>query len=535
MKVKDMRDSIRLKSEIVIEDMIDWLAQGFSLSGSVSWGKDSLAVTILMVEAIRRAKERGMAIADCTLVSANTGTENPEMDYYCELMANAMKVYCRYHDLPIKYHVASPDITASFHYRHIGRGFLFRYPGMTRDCTVDWKIKPMSKVKKRLLASNSATQLTLIGTRFSESETRNKEMQGRGEQPSEIMFGTLGEHYATPIADWDVEDVWCLIMYCDQRDGKAIYHSFKPHFDETLTLYREANGGECVAILGDKNLSQAACGARFGCWSCMPSGTKDKSLTAMVEQGNQHLKHILALRDWMFAVRWDYGARQLIGKAINPKEPIKLAPNEFRLSMRKKMLGFMLTIDVIERERAAREGVTPRFQLLTPSQIITIDYLWMLDADETKGFSALTEYHNVVYLGARHFPSSDDLTATPKEPFTVKWFYDERLALLDEPVREITPSKFFSRALFTVDDDKCKTILARDLPAFIGSATPHDAVCFYLHSGVIKTRKSHYDFVNSQLNKQAMWSRYSALVGCSDIHSYAHYHSTIEKPSPLNN
>lgn len=243
-----MRDEIKAKAELVIMDLIDWMRSGYSLSASSSWGKDSLVVTILMVEAVSRMIRNGLTPPPCFVMSANTLVENQELNGYVLAMGSDLSAYCTAHNLPITYIMATPIASETWHYSHLGKGKLFRYPGLTRDCTLDLKIKPMMRLKKQMFKTTRLPVVSLVGTRFSESAERAEAMKSRGDAPGIINKNKDGNLYATPIADWEVEEIWGLIIYCDQSSEKAIYSSFRHDFEPTLVLYREANGGNVLQL-----------------------------------------------------------------------------------------------------------------------------------------------------------------------------------------------------------------------------------------------------------------------------------------------
>src|SRR4029453_18078071 len=67
---------------------------------------------------------------------------------------------------------------------------------------------------------------------------------------------------------------------------------------DLVTLYRNAQAGECPLVV---DTTTPSCGnSRFGCWVCTVV-TKDKSMEAMIDGGQDWMEPLLELRDWLAA------------------------------------------------------------------------------------------------------------------------------------------------------------------------------------------------------------------------------------------
>ena len=65
---------------------------------------------------------------------------------------------------------------------------------------------------------------------------------------------------------------------------------------ELFALYRNANAGECPLVVDETTPS---CGnSRFGCWTCTVV-SKDKSMEAMIDNGEDWMMPMLEFRDFL--------------------------------------------------------------------------------------------------------------------------------------------------------------------------------------------------------------------------------------------
>lgn len=142
------------------------LLSGHSLSVSWSGGKDSTCVLILFIEAMRRLVAEGHTnLPNCTVINSNTRREMPMMDVYAEEAMVLISVYCARNNLPIEVHRVEPSLSGRFIWTCVGRGKLPRYPGMSRDCAMDEKIKPQQNLVKELERQQGRPFIALVGSR----------------------------------------------------------------------------------------------------------------------------------------------------------------------------------------------------------------------------------------------------------------------------------------------------------------------------------------------------------------------------------
>ena len=92
----------------------------------------------------------------------------------------------------------------------------------------------------------------------------------------------------TPLEDWSTDDVWTYVMNTPNPWGGDN--------QELVTMYRNAQAGECPLVI-DKSTPSCG-GGRFGCWTCTVV-QKDRSMEAMIDNGETWMEPMLELRDWL--------------------------------------------------------------------------------------------------------------------------------------------------------------------------------------------------------------------------------------------
>lgn len=412
------------KAEQVITWLMSLLSNSHPLCTAYSGGKDSSAVLVLMLEAIRRCKACGIRVPTCYVTNSDTLLENPAMKLYVDTMLDRIREHCKINQLPVQVLLATPSITSTFAYSTIGRGKLPRFANSKhRQCSIDWKVRPQEKLLKMITSESSApdTQslVCLVGTRFDESSSRQSKMNGRGEGDTILLNNPSGLTSNACIASWSLLDVWQLLMNCDaSRDGS--YDTFTPNFDWTLKLYKDANEGTCSIITGDRG-NKAACGARFGCGLCTVNGDSDKSMESLIASDSEysHLEGINRLRNLLISTRFDLDKRDWLGRTISTAGYVRISPDNYSSVFRRQLLRYLLTLDIEEQERAENHaesiavGEVPnddknqrlaeiQFQFITPDLLLSIDLAWSLHGDFDHSFPAVREWYEIHSFGKRY-------------------------------------------------------------------------------------------------------------------------------------
>lgn len=242
---------------------------------SVGWsgGKDSTAMLGLLINTLKSLDTEQLQ-RSVYVVMSDTLVENPMLETYMHEQVRLLTEYIKENTLPIHVKLVHPTLEESYFVLTLGRGyFLPLNNGQGRWCTQRLKVKPQQAAMKEINPS-----LTLVGTRFSESQQREASMHkhsvgeklGKTSKADTLTFAV--------IADWTIEDVWHFLSL-DQLPWTSSIPVRK--------LYHEATG-EC-AVANPKGVEKKllvskaeACGARFGCWLC-PVVRTDRSTEEMTD------------------------------------------------------------------------------------------------------------------------------------------------------------------------------------------------------------------------------------------------------------
>lgn len=279
---------VALREEYQSSNTSPWII-GFS------GGKDSTLLAHLVIECVlslpRDARKRPV-----TLVSNDTLVESPIFQGYVDLTLDRMAEGLTALDVPINIVKTRPQDGDTFWVNLLGRG----YPApnrMFRWCTDRMKVRPTSQYIKDCV-SREGQAILLLGVRRSESAERAKniarrEADGGGARlkPHDELKGCM---VFCPIQELTTDDVWVTLLESRPPWGGR--------YADLFNLYHNASDGDCPFVMGDNDA--ASCGsssARFGCWTCTVV-EKDRSLVALVENGNVHLQPLVEFRERIKAV-----------------------------------------------------------------------------------------------------------------------------------------------------------------------------------------------------------------------------------------
>lgn len=397
----------------------------------VSWsaGKDSSATLNLLLSAAAKLTADGVVVPPIVVNHVDTLIENPEMVAYAVGEMQAIRAYAAKHRLPLELHTAAPSLNDQWVVRVLSGRALPSFQTGNRDCTTDFKITPLERLRKQVfktLKANDALReepVSLIGTRFDESVTRGRNMTSRGESDIELRRGVGRDGkpsglYLSPIAYWSSDDVWEYLGMA--RAGAIDAYS---NFDDTFRVYADAMATSCAVVAEDMSKAMKAskaCGARHGCSLCTVV-EHDQSMTNMLTQPQYaYMRGLNDLRNFLTNTRWDLTRRNWLGRTINDGY-IRIGPDTYSPGMLEELLRYALTIDVNEKAAASRLGIHPRFQLVSIQQLIAIDAIWSLQALH-KPFHALQLYAEVYAEGLRFPVPSVPVFAKP-EIFPERYLY----------------------------------------------------------------------------------------------------------------
>ncbi len=373
-----------IKDQYLIDD--NWRPWIIGFSG----GKDSTALLQLVWLAVSEIPSE-MRKREIHVVCNDTLVENPVIQEYVKEVLNKIKEAAVQQDMPVTVNMTIPRLEDSFWVNVIGRGY--PVPNNTfRWCTDRMKIKPTSRFILEQVAANGEA-IILIGTRSAESATRARSIKRhevRGKRLSKHPH-----HYNTfvyaPIKDLMLEEVWYIINTMTSPWGADNSKLFQIYLDASADDY------ECPTMVTDK--SHGACGqSRFGCWTCTVV-KEDKSLTGLIEKGQNWLKPLLDLRTSMFDER-NVSDNRLQTRRNGQKAVTDDGHNqgnythEYRERLLEKLLQAQFTI----------QQTHPNIELISNQELIAIQVIWRRDfamsgkkKKELLSYSTVSEIYNKIY------------------------------------------------------------------------------------------------------------------------------------------
>jgi DNA sulfur modification protein DndC len=77
-------------------------------------------------------------------------------------------------------------------------------------------------------------------------------------------------------------------------------------------------------------------------------------MESMLEADEKYacLRGLNNFRNYLIATQWDMSTRELVGRTISDAGYLAVRPDVYELSMRQRLLAYLLTLDELERERA---------------------------------------------------------------------------------------------------------------------------------------------------------------------------------------
>ena len=349
-----------------------------------SGGKDSTVVLTLVWRALLSIREEfgdAALTRQVYVVNNDTLVENPIItDYIVEVM-DSIRIAAIEQKLPLKVQTTVPKLEDSFWISFLGKGY--PVPNNTfRWCTDRLKIKPTTQfILDKVDAMGEA--VVLIGTRLTESATRAKSIRRHEIKGKRLTKHPLNPNTYTypPIKDLYLEEVWYILNNEPSPWGYDNKKLFQIYADATADDY------ECPTVITDK--TQPSCGqSRFGCWVCTVV-KEDKSMMALINNGNQWMAPLLKYRDEMVAGRnisENRYATRRNGQVAQDADGHNQGNYtfEYRCEMLRKLLE-------LQRDM---QKVKPHMELISNQELVAIQINWYRD-----GFFApkVTDIYNEVY------------------------------------------------------------------------------------------------------------------------------------------
>jgi DNA sulfur modification protein DndC len=325
-----------------------------------SGGKDSTAMLTLVWMALKEIKNDGLRWhREIVVVSNDTMVENPIITAYVNAVLDKIEKAAIEQNVPIKVVKTTPRLEDSFWVNLIGRG----YPtpnSAFRWCTERLKIKPTSRYITETLEEHQEA-IILLGTRASESSARAKSVKKFAANGKRLAKHPkhLNVHTYAPIKHLMLEQVWYIV--------NAFPSPWGADNEELFSIYASANADdyECPTVVTDK--SHKSCGqSRFGCWVCTVV-TEDKSMSGLIENGQEWLRPLLDFRNKLQAERNDpknrFDYRRDGSDALNGLGQLSDA---YRAKLLKRLLKAQKDIQVH----------FPEMTLITYQELVAIQVIW---------------------------------------------------------------------------------------------------------------------------------------------------------------
>lgn len=336
-----------------------------------SGGKDSTTALQLIWTALSKLPKEKLS-KPLYIISSDTLVETPKIVDYIDSSIEKMNVAAREQGLPFSAHKVKPLLKDAFWVNLIGRG----YPAPSkrfRWCTERLKIDPANHFILDKVAEHGEV-IVVLGVRKSESATRAQVMSLHRMKGSLLSRHTTLPNASvyTPIEDFTVEDVWTYLLQVPSPWGN--------NNRDLVTLYRNAQAGECPLVV-DK--TTPSCGnSRFGCWVCTVV-TRDKSMEAMIENGEEWLEPMLEYRDLLAstqdpAVKAQVRELKRRNGRVMAKAGGGIIFGPYKLEVRKDLLRRLLQV----QKQVRTTGPNPNERLIGAEELFEIRRLWRSEAQD---------------------------------------------------------------------------------------------------------------------------------------------------------
>jgi DNA sulfur modification protein DndC len=345
-----------LENEIIDQFLFDdskrpWII-GFS------GGKDSTMLlqvvwrALLKIDPVLRHSRRIYVVCNDTLV------ENPRIVKFINTTLKKIQQAATTYDLPIEVHQTTPQLEDSFWVKLIGLG----YPAPNkfyRWCTERLKINPTTKFIVDKINENGEA-IILLGTRSAESASRAASIKKHEVKGQRLRKHQLPSAYVyAPLKDVTTNELW---QYLNQ-----VPPPWGGNNKELITLYRNANAGDCPLVIDDTTPS---CGnSRFGCWTCTVVN-KDKSMEGLIDNGEEWMLPLSEIRNFLVETRDNperYRNKERRNKTVSEN-----LWGPYTFETRVEILTRILKA---QKDIQKSEGI----ELITHQELVLIQYYWFRD------------------------------------------------------------------------------------------------------------------------------------------------------------
>lgn len=323
-----------------------------------SGGKDSTLLLQLVWKALKKV-DPILLTRKVYVVCNDTLVENPRIVRFIKQTLTKIQQAALDQQLPILVQETIPKIEDSFWVRMIGLG----YPAPNRFyrwCTERLKINPTTRLITEKI-SESGEAIILLGTRSDESVTRANSIKKHELFGQRLRKHPLPNAYVySPISNVSTNELWQYLNQVPPPWGGT--------HKELVTLYRNANSGDCPLIIDQ---STPSCGnSRFGCWVCTVV-SKDKSMEGLIENGEEWMQPLSEIRNFLVESRDNPEKFREKRKRNGTISEAHWGPYKFetRVEILKRILK-------AQKQILSEEGV----ELITHQEMVLIQYYWYRDS-----------------------------------------------------------------------------------------------------------------------------------------------------------
>ncbi|MGQ2982976.1 DNA phosphorothioation system sulfurtransferase DndC [Flavobacterium sp.] len=360
-----------LENEIIDQFLLDdsnrpWII-GFS------GGKDSTMLlqvvwrALLKIDPLLRQSRRIYVICNDTLV------ENPRIVKFINATLKKIQEAAIHYELPITVDQTTPQLEDSFWVKLIGLG----YPAPNkfyRWCTERLKINPTTRYITEKITQNGEV-IILLGTRSAESSNRAASIKKHEIKGQRLRKHQLQNAFVyAPIKDVSTNELWQYLNQVSPPWGGTN--------KELITLYRNANAGDCPLVIDDTTPS---CGnSRFGCWTCTVVN-KDRSMEGLIDNGEEWMSPLMEIRNFLVTTRDNpeiYRQKERRNKTISDN---LWGPYTFETRVK-------ILTRILKAQKTIQE--TEGIELITHQELVLIQYHWFRDCYfKTK----VSDIYNTIY------------------------------------------------------------------------------------------------------------------------------------------
>lgn len=328
-----------------------------------SGGKNSTMLLQLVWYALKKIPSE-LLTREVYIICNDTMVENPHIvDFINRTLAN-INIAAAEQALPFIVRQTMPRLEETFWVNLLGKG----YPAPNnsfRWCTERLKINPTTQFIKSKIDERGEV-IILLGTRSAESSNRARSIKKHGVKGQRLRKHILPNAYVyAPIKDIETNEVWQYLQQVSPPWGGTN--------KELVTLYRNANSGDCPLVIDDTTPS---CGqSRFGCWVCTVV-KKDKSMEGLILNGEEWMYPLLDLRDELADGRNVRENREVFRRhsRFKNQEGEDETWGAYTPEYRAKILRM-----VLEAQKEIQETQGETLQLITHQELIAIQVIWYRD------------------------------------------------------------------------------------------------------------------------------------------------------------